>query len=48
MLRTPIAKVGSHSYAQRDSMFAEQGMIIFNSSSNKFEGYNGTAWVVLG
>ena len=48
VLRTPIAKVGSHSYAQRDSMFAEQGMIIFNSSSNKFEGYNGTAWVVLG
>jgi hypothetical protein len=48
VLRTPIAKVGSHTYAQRDSMSAEAGMIIFNSSSNKFEGYNGSAWVVLG
>lgn len=48
VLRTPIAKVGSHTYAQRDSMAAEAGMIIFNSSSNKFEGYNGSAWVVLG
>ena len=48
VLRTPIAKVGSHTYAQRDSMAAEAGMIIFNSSSKKFEGYNGSAWVVLG
>jgi len=48
VLRTPIAKVGSHTYAQRDSMSAEAGMIIFNSSSNKFEGYNGSAWFVLG
>lgn len=48
VLRTPIAKLGSTTFAQRDSMTPEAGMIIFNSSNNRFQGFNGTTWVDLG
>ena len=34
-------------FAARDSMVAEAGMIIFNTSSSKFQGYTGTTWVDL-
>lgn len=47
-LRVPVAKLGSTTFAQRDSMTAEAGTIIFNSSNKKFQGFNGTAWVDLG
>lgn len=48
ILRTPVTKLGGTTFAQRDSMSPEAGMIIFNSSNKKFQGYNGTAWVDLG
>lgn len=47
-LRVPVAKLGSTTFAQRDSMMPEAGTIIFNSSNKKFQGFNGTAWVDLG
>jgi len=27
---------------------AQEGMIIFNTDTKQFEGYNGTYWVILG
>jgi hypothetical protein len=33
---------------QRNALTATAGMMVFNSTDNQFEGYNGTAWVVLG
>jgi hypothetical protein len=33
---------------QRNELNAKPGMIIFNSSTNKFQGYNGSSWVDLG
>ena len=47
-LRVPVAQLGSTTFAQRDSMSPAAGTIIFNSSNNKFQGYNGSAWVDLG
>ena len=47
VLSVPVFKANGHTFATRDSMTAEAGMIIFNSSTNKFQGYTGTAWVDL-
>lgn len=47
-LRVPVAKLGSTTFAQRDSMTPQEGTIIFNSSNKKFQGFNGTGWVDLG
>ena len=33
---------------ERNALSATAGMIIFNSSTNKFQGYNGNSWVDLG
>ena len=36
--------------AQRDSISGDElraGIIIFNTDTNKFQGYNGSAWVDL-
>ena len=44
---TSSMKLGSTTFAQRDSMTAEAGTIIFNSSNNKFQGYTGSGWVDL-
>ena len=33
---------------QRDNLTAVAGDMIYNTSDNQFEGYNGTSWVVLG
>ena len=45
----PIAKVGSYATGSLPSgVNAEAGMIAFDSDTNQFKGYNGTAWVVLG
>lgn len=47
VLSIPTTKLNGTTFAQRDSAAAEEGMIIFNSSSKKFQGYTGTAWVDL-
>lgn len=44
---TSSMKLDSTTFAQRDSMTAEAGTIIFNSSNNKFQGYTGSGWVDL-
>jgi len=47
VLTVPIFKARGTTFADRDSMVAEAGMIIFNTSSSKFQGYTGTTWVDL-
>lgn len=31
----------------RDALIAKPGRVIFNTTSSKFQGYNGSAWVDL-
>lgn len=38
-------RVASFTTAQRDALTANVGWIIFNTTSNVFQGYNGTTWV---
>ena len=33
--------------AQRDALTAVKGMIIYNTTTNKFQGYEGAAWANL-
>lgn len=40
-------KVGSFTTTQRDALTAANGMILYNSTTNKFQGYAGGAWVDL-
>lgn len=47
VLEVPVFKARGTTFADRDSMTAEAGMIIFNTSNNKFQGYTGTNWVDL-
>lgn len=47
VLEVPVFKARGTNFAARDSMTAEAGMIIFNTSNNKFQGYTGSAWVDL-
>lgn len=47
VLTSPVFKAKGTTFAGRDSLNAEAGMIIFNSSNGKFQGYTGTAWVDL-
>lgn len=47
VLAVPVFKAKGTTFADRDSMSAEAGMIIFNKSNNKFQGYTGTTWVDL-
>lgn len=47
VLEVPIFKAQGTTFAQRDGMVAQPGMIIFNVNSQKFQGYTGTAWVDL-
>lgn len=47
VVSAPVFKPRGTTFAQRDSMIPEEGMIIFNTSSKKFQGYTGTAWVDL-
>ena len=46
-LEVPVFKARGTTFADRDSMAAEAGMILFNTSNNKFQGYDGTSWVDL-
>lgn len=48
VLEVPVFKAKGTNFANRDSMTAEPGMIIFNTSNNTFQGFNGTSWVDLG
>ena len=32
---------------ERDALTATEGMIIFNTTTNKVEAHNGTSWVAL-
>lgn len=47
VLEVPIFKAQGTTFAQRDGMTAQQGMIIFNVNNKKFQGYTGTEWVDL-
>jgi len=47
VLKVPVLKVNSYDTAGEGDILAEAGMIIFNSDTGKFRGYNGTAWVDL-
>lgn len=46
-LTVPTMQLGETTFSQRDSMTPTAGTIIFNTSSKKFQGYTGTAWVDL-
>ena len=47
VLEVPIFKAQGTTFAQRDGMAAEPGMIIFNVNSSKFQGFTGIEWVDL-
>jgi hypothetical protein len=42
-----VLKVGSMTTTQRDALTAENGWIIYNSTLNKFQGYENGAWANL-
>ena len=42
-----VLKVGSFTTAERDALTAVNGMIIYNSTTNKFQGYENGAWANL-
>jgi len=46
-LQVPLLKVVSYDNGGESDIDPEAGMIIFNSQTGKFRGYNGTAWVDL-
>lgn len=45
-LNVPI-KVARLTTTERNALSAAQGMIIYNTTTGNFEGYNGTIWVTL-
>jgi hypothetical protein len=47
VLTVPVFKARGTTFADRDSMVAEAGMIIFNVNTNKFQGYDGNNWIDL-
>ena len=42
-----FVQFGSMTTTQRDALTAANGMVIYNSSDNKFQGYENGAWVNL-
>jgi hypothetical protein len=44
---TGFAQVPSLTTAQRDALTAANGMIVYNSSTNKFQGYENGGWANL-
>lgn len=46
-LRAGILQTSSYTATERGDITPATGMIIFNSSTNKFQGYNGSSWVDL-
>lgn len=47
ILKVPVLRVGSFNDTGQGDIIPVAGMIIFNSQSNTFRGYNGSAWVDL-
>ena len=47
VLTVPVFKARGTTFADRDSMTAEPGMIIFNVNTSKFQGFTGSNWVDL-
>ena len=47
VLSVPIFKAKGHTEADLTDVSPEEGMIIFNKSTKKFQGYNGSSWVNL-
>ena len=46
-LRAGILQTSTYTATERNEFTPATGMIIFNTSTNKFQGYNGTSWVDL-
>jgi hypothetical protein len=44
---TGYVKFGSFTTTERDALTAANGMVIYNTSTNKFQGYENSAWVNL-
>lgn len=44
---TGFAQVPSLTTAQRDALTAANGMLVYNTSDNKFQGYENGAWANL-
>lgn len=42
-----VLKVGSYTTSERDAIEAVNGMIIYNSTTNKFQGYENGSWANL-
>jgi hypothetical protein len=42
-----FVQFGSLTSAQRDALAAVNGMVIYNTTNNKFEGYQNGAWINL-
>jgi flagellar hook assembly protein FlgD len=47
VLSVKVMQARGTSFAERDSMTAEPGMIIYNTNNGKFQGYTATGWVDL-
>lgn len=47
VLSVKVMQARGTTFAERDSMSAEPGMIIYNTNSGKFQGYTATGWVDL-
>lgn len=47
VLKVKVCQVGELSSTERDAVSSKTGMIIFNKSTGKFQGYTGTKWVDL-
>ena len=47
VLKVKVCQVGELSSSERDAVSSKTGMIIFNKSTGKFQGYTGTKWVDL-
>lgn len=42
-----VLKIGSFTTTERDALTVESGMLIFNSTTNALNFYNGTSWMIL-
>ena len=47
ILKVPVIRVGSFDNTEEGDITPEIGMIIYNTTSNKFRGYTNTGWVDL-
>ena len=47
VLSVPIFQAKGHTEASKTEVETKEGMIIFNTTLKKFQGYDGSAWVNL-